>query len=108
MWFDPGELAAYWRASRSVDEPPPVDPTRFETDGGCATLVCPRCSSETLVVRRIDVFRGGPCSACSGVWLSPSQSGGVLGGRAPDFGDTLVFDALEVAVELVFGVLDGL
>jgi Zn-finger nucleic acid-binding protein len=75
IWFDHGELKAYWSASKSVDGPPPVDPARFEADPGCTTLACPCCTTDTLAVRRVDVFNGGPCSACLGVWLGRAEIG---------------------------------
>jgi len=105
MWFDHGELAAYWKASRSVGEPPPVDPDRFETDPEGTTLICPRCAVETLAVQRVDVFRGGPCSGCSGVWLSPARIEWAPADRAPDSRGSLISDAIEAAVDLVFGGL---
>lgn len=109
MWFDRGELEAYWKASRSVDEPPPVNPVQFKAGPGDATLVCPSCLTDALAVRRIDVFSGGPCSGCLGVWLGPSQEGWALlgGGSNPLDGASMVLDALEAAVEFVFGIFDG-
>jgi Zn-finger nucleic acid-binding protein len=108
MWFDHGELETYWRASRTASEPFPVDLSRFETEAEGRTLDCPRCASSTLTVRRVDVFVGGPCSSCAGVWLGPSQSGGAPPTRFADLGDSLLGDALEVALELVFDVLGDL
>jgi hypothetical protein len=109
MWFDHGELEAHWRASRSVDELPPVDPARFEAGPEDTTLACPRCTTETLEVRGIGVFRGGPCSGCLGVWLGPSQEGWLQrrGASNPIDGARVVLDALETAVEFVFGIFDG-
>lgn len=109
LWFDHGELEAYWTASRSVDAPPPVASTQPQPTPAGAIWVCPRCASDTLNVRRVDVFNGGTCSACFGVWLGTVPEIQVPRRRAPASSSSggLVYDAVEIALELAWLVIDN-
>ena len=83
LWFDRGELTDYWAASNTAGEPPPVDSTAFESDPDSKPLICPACKTETLELRWIDVFIGGPCSTCRGIWLTPARGNKIPEKRAP-------------------------
>lgn len=108
IWFDHGELKAYWSESKSVDGPPPVDPAGFEADPECTRLACPRCATQTLAARRVDVFNGGPCSACLGVWLGRAEIGRLPERRyaSSDGAGWLQCIAVGLGLDLLFGWLD--
>lgn len=103
IWFDRGELEAYWVASNPGSEIPRVQGSDPVPGSGGTVLECPRCASDMAAARRVDVFLGTGCPACHGVWLTPAAEP-----RMPDSQMTIsagdrhfLNRALDVALDLV-------
>lgn len=113
-WFDHGELEQYWREAHPGKGALPAVSAQFQADADTTGLRCPGCGADTLLVRKVGAFTGGPCTSCSGVWLRTAprlRAGagaeqGISGlGTA---GDVLAGGLVELAVEVALGLFDGL
>ena len=109
LWFDPDELGQYWSRAHPDGGPPPVQPANFEVDDECTALDCPRCRTRTVQTHRVDVFIGGPCTRCSGVWLGPTHVARVPNPRPAHSGKRgwLSYTAFDTLLEVVGYWLQG-
>lgn len=70
MWFDAGEVAAYFELATDVPDLDAARATRTVT-----TFHCPKCDTvlEELRYSKLDDLHVDRCPGCGGLWLDPSE-----------------------------------